>query len=176
VKTGFESWDVVGLFNWGENWAGKEHVEEGTRTISADLAALGLDPSAKYLVFDFWNEKFLGTFSGSVGVELAPRTCRVLAVRRVPAHPWFLSYNRHLTQGGVELRSVKWDKERRSLTGEQDAAPGYEYHIYFYAPENYTVASSTADGAEAAVERDGEVVKLRFKAGATRVEWEILFK
>jgi alpha-galactosidase len=176
VKTDFESWDVLGLFNWGENWAGRERIPEGTRTIRVDLASLGLDPAVPYLVFDFWNEKFLGEFSGSVGLELAPRTCRVLALRRRPAHPWFLSYNRHLSQGGVELRSVKWDEERKALAGEQDAVPGFEYHVYFYAPENYAAASAKVDGTKAVVERDGEVVNMRFKPDGKRVRWEVVFE
>ncbi|HUT54525.1 MAG TPA: alpha-galactosidase [bacterium] len=175
VKTDFESWDVVGLFNWGENWAGREHIPESARTIGADLATLGLDPSAQYLVFDFWNEKFLGVFSGSIGLELAPRTARVLAVRRLPGHPWFLSYNRHLSQGGVEIRSIKWDEEKGALAGEQDAVPGFNYHLYFFAPGNYTVASARVDGAGAGVEQEGEVVKLSFTAGGKRVKWEIFF-
>ena len=51
VKTPFEQWTVVALFNYEQGGA----VEKGV-----PLARLGLDAREKWLAFDFWQQRPLG--------------------------------------------------------------------------------------------------------------------
>jgi len=177
IKTDFEQWDLVGLFNWGKNWINRREIPEQTRTFSVKMSELGLDPSRKYLVFDFWNENFLGIFQEEIKLELAPHTSRVLAVRELKAHPWFLSYNRHLTQGAIEIKKMKWDDAGRVLTGIQEAVPGYEYHLYFYQPEGFKFSGAEVAGADFKSESAGKVITLIFiPKTKNQLTWRIKFQ
>jgi hypothetical protein len=56
VNKPFESWMVVERAAWEEKGLPEEKLA---------FAGLGLEPSTEYLVFDFWNERFIGSFTGS---------------------------------------------------------------------------------------------------------------
>jgi len=69
------------------------------------LADLGLDPDKEYYVFDFWEKKLMGSFSGSLPAgRVDPAfNCQVLIFRERLARPQVLATNRHITGGGVDL-------------------------------------------------------------------------
>ena len=41
---------------------------------------LGLDATASYVAFDFWNQKVLGVFSDEIAIDIEPHDTRVLAI------------------------------------------------------------------------------------------------
>lgn len=176
VATVFGGWDVVGLFNWGENWENGKHVPAAARDFRLEWEDLGIDPETWCLAFDFWNEKFLGRFQGGVSVRGEPETVRVLKIVTDPGHPWFLSSNRHITQGGIEVKSVEWDRKRRILGGGQEAVPGHRYHLFFYCPPGYAPLSARINGREVAIERDGDVLVLDHVSRSDRMSWRIYFQ
>jgi hypothetical protein len=175
VETDFDAWDVVGVFNWGESWQGREHISEEERSMEVELSDLGLDPNGKYLAFDFWNEELLGVFQGRIILELAPRTVRVLAVRPLPGHPRFVSYNRHITQGAIDIKNMGWDPEKKVLSGEQEAVPGYEYHLYFYCPAGFRLTSANAESAVVNTRQDGDLIRMDLVSGISFVRWRLSF-
>jgi hypothetical protein len=71
---------------------------------------LALDPAGEYYFYDFWNETFLGSKAGSEVLKqtLRPGEARMISVHRKTDHPQFLSTNRHVMQGYVELSQVRW--------------------------------------------------------------------
>lgn len=175
IRTDFDQWDIVGLFNWGKNWEGKKEIPEQTRLISVKLSALGLDPGKKYLVFDFWNERFLGIFENKISLEIAPRSVRVLAVRELKDRPWFLSYNRHFTQGAVDLKALKWDSERKTLCAKLDTVPGFEYHFYIYAPDGFRLDRTEVSEPGFQVRNFGNLIQVTFSARVSGSEAELCF-
>ena len=177
VATEWDRWEVVGLFNWGKNWSQGKKIPAATRTLAVEFSRLGLEPSEKYLVFDFWGEKFLGVAQDRLSVEVGSETARVLAVRKLPDHPWFLSYNRHLSQGGVEIKALHWDRESGVLSGTQEVAAGYEYHLYFYRPDSFRLVAAEVEGAPAKVSEEGPIARLSFTPpSATELKWELRFR
>ncbi len=50
------------------------------RKIVLNFGAAGLDPGRNYLLFDFWNQKFLGSFRGQYSVALKPHQCEVISI------------------------------------------------------------------------------------------------
>jgi len=177
IKTDFDSWEVLGFFNWGKNWIGKKEIPEQKRTISVKISALGLDPAKKYLVFDFWNEKFVGVFQNDIALELEPRTSAVLAVRELKDHPVFLSYNRHITQGAIEIKTIKWDAASKILAGSQDAVPGFEYRLYFYQPDGWNFSGAEVSAPGFKTEIDKNIVKLIFiPKTPCPINWRIKFQ
>ncbi|HIE53548.1 MAG TPA: alpha-galactosidase [Armatimonadetes bacterium] len=145
VETDWDAWQVVALFNW----TGEE------RTLSVDFAALRLDADADYLVWEHWSRELRGLFRRRVTVTLAPHTTQLLRIRRPLAHPWVLSTDMHLTQGGVELREVRWDGE--TLSGLARRAPGAQGTVFVYLP---------------ATEGIGEVIAVPLEFTAAEVRWE----
>ncbi len=97
------AWDVAGLFNY----SGRAAVKQ------LDLGRLRLD-SEKVHVFEYWTQKYLGVFESSATITciMAPYGGDLFAI--VPARderPVLISTSRHVSQGGLDLDSVAWDRE-----------------------------------------------------------------
>jgi len=90
---------------------------------------LGLGPAKKYYVYDFWNEKLVGVFPGSARLEqpLRPGEAGMMSVHEVESHPQFLSTNRHIMQGYVDLPRCEWDGNKRELRGTSKVVGGETY-------------------------------------------------
>jgi hypothetical protein len=122
-----EAWEVVGLFNLS--------AQPQPRVVS--FAKLGLDTNAEYLVFEFWEGKFLGRVKGGLEVMLPPESSRILSIRRVTDHPQLIGTGLHLLQGVHEVKSLKWDAKTGTLSGVYRRAPGVAGKAFFYLPEGW---------------------------------------
>jgi hypothetical protein len=169
--------DVVALYNWdGKNPA----------AVSASPARIGLPAAEEYVGFDFWANKFVPPFKGDVSAELQPRTCRVLAIRPVTAHPQVISTSRHITQGMVDLRGERWDTDKQELSGVSHVVGGEPYEVRIVVPigekswqiVGVTVsAEDTAAGVTTAYRQDGCGVRSALVSPASRaVKWIVKFK
>jgi hypothetical protein len=129
--------------------------------------ALGLDPSAEYHVYDFWNDRYVGKLKGTDTLRetLRPGEARMLSIRKDKKHPQVLSTNRHIMQGYYELSDVKWTG--KILTGKAKVVAGDPFKIVIacngYRPDGLLVAD---DLAVLTIERPAN----------ESVEWSITFK
>jgi hypothetical protein len=127
-----------------------------TRELSVALSgepvsgALGLDPAGEYYVYDFWNDRFVGRFRGRERLRqvLRPGEARMLSIHRVENHPQFLSTNRHVMQGYVDMVGTpKWDERRLRLTGRSKVIGGETYKFVLvgngYRPVGCAVSEGT---------------------------------
>ena len=139
---------------------------------------LGLDPSKEYAVFDYWEKRLLGTFSGSFAPgQVPPRyNSQVFVIRERVPHPQVLSTSRHITGGGVDLVDLAWDGAR--LSGRSHIVAGDPYEIYVTVPAGYAVGYATCGGVPAeAPRRDGAVAQLACRSDASRdVDWSVTFR
>ncbi|MGI6458865.1 MAG: hypothetical protein ACOX5J_02010 [Candidatus Hydrogenedentales bacterium] len=165
LRRPFGEWDVVSLFNFGEE----------PRRIETTLDALGLSEGT-YLFYDFWTGDW-GETSGKLGRELAPHSNAVLAVHRATAHPQFLSTDRHLTQGGISLETLAWDETVKSLSGVTQAIGGFPDTLVFRVPEGYTFVEAVADGAIVTHDTTASgLLSMTLSAAESRlVKWELRF-
>jgi hypothetical protein len=116
--------------------------------------SLGLDPKSKYYFYDFWNDRFAGRISGDgmLRQTLRPGEARMLSVHRVENHPQFLSTDRHLMQGYVDLAGVpQWDAEKKILHGTSRVVGGRKYQVVLALNGRRAVAAR-AEGGAAAIE------------------------
>lgn len=105
------------------------------------FADLGLPANTSYLVFDFWNEQFMGEFTEDFPAEaIAEGDCRVYAIRPSLGRPQVLSTNRHISQGAYELEDVAWDGT--ILSGKMNLPAGHEFSIFIYSPNEYKPANA----------------------------------
>jgi len=63
---------------------------------------LGLVLGKTYHAFDFWANEPMLDFTGSFKMQVAPRSCSVIAVRAGEVHPVVLSSSRRVTQGIID--------------------------------------------------------------------------
>jgi hypothetical protein len=141
-------WHQVTLFN--------NTLPTREETISVPLSgdisagALGLDPSAEYYVYDFWNNHFVGRFKGGSVLEqkLRPGEARMLAVHKVEPNPQFISTSRHIMQGDLDMigRPV-WDSKQHVLSGISKVIGGETYEIVIALNGFQATSTSAGDGA-----------------------------
>ncbi|OGV75302.1 MAG: hypothetical protein A3K19_18515 [Lentisphaerae bacterium RIFOXYB12_FULL_65_16] len=165
----FGAWDVVCLFNW----------TDADATVGFTIADLGLPrDERKYLLFDFWAQRFLGEFAGGFQGSLPPHSCRLLAVHSAAGRPQFLSTDRHITQGGTCLRALAWDDASCALTGETELVANHAQTLFVHVPAGYALQRATADGTETVqAEMGGDgVLTLTLKRAATgTAAWRLQF-
>jgi alpha-galactosidase len=103
VKRSFETWHIVGLFNW----------EAEERTAEFDLRTLPIDGAQH--VYEFWTQEHLGLVADRATFTLPAHGCCLLSVRPALDRPQLAGSTFHYTQGGVELLGQKWDGTILSL-------------------------------------------------------------
>jgi len=117
------------------------------------LGAMGLNKNQSYYLYDFWNDRFAGKYKGSDQVKqtLAVGEARMISVHEVKDHPQWISTNRHIMQGYVDLvKKPEWDAQERSLSGVSSIIGGEPYRITF-ALNNYSPLKLNVKGAEAEI-------------------------
>jgi hypothetical protein len=140
-------WHQLVLFNGGT----------GELTIEVPLAgdtafgAMGLDPGRAYLVHDFWHDRFAGRFAGTGALRqtLQAGEARMLAVHAARDHPQWISTDRHILQGYVDLvGKPRWDGSTRTLSGSASVVGGEAFRITL-ALNGHTPREATAGDAAA---------------------------
>jgi hypothetical protein len=125
---------------------------------------IGLSPTQDVIVYDFWGNQCLGTFTGSVTVSIPAQDTRILAVVPKLTVPQIVSTNRHITQGGVDLLHVSWNAGTRVLSGtSQCLVTGVPYTMALNIPAGFTLQSATMGGQTMTVTPGAD--------GVTRVTW-----
>jgi len=125
VKKSFGEWTVAGFFNSSDSEM-KEYVLPTDR--------LWLDNTKTYIAYDFWNSSFLGEMKNELKVKVPPSSVLLMSVHEKSDIPKFLSTDRHILQGAVELEDVRWDADKEILSGVSLGAPYSEYNVFIYVP------------------------------------------
>jgi hypothetical protein len=170
------SWHQVTFYNPGKT----------SKTISVDLSgdtafgALGLNPVKFYYVYDFWNNTFLGKISGGEILiqTLRPVEARMMSVHEALDRPQFISTNRHVMQGYVDIREMVWNERSSILSGESDVSADEEYKIVV-AGNGYKPVSCRVEKAESSVgtldtEENLSVLTIK-SCRSGKIRWEIEF-
>lgn len=144
----FGAWDVVALFNWTEE----------AQQIDCALEELGLN-SGNYVAYEFWTNQFLGVNDKGFGMNVPAHAVRLLAVHRVEERPQFLSSDRHISQGGVDLKGCVWNEDKKMLKVKFALVENNATTARFYLPEGFDVKYALCDGVklETRGEADGRV-------------------
>jgi hypothetical protein len=124
IRTAWENWHLLALFNYGES-----PLE---RNVS--LTSLGVQSTEHHVIWDFWNERYLGTATERVSVWAAPRSVTLLRISPMRKHPWLLSTDMHIRQGQVEIQKINWDGTARRLTISATRPKGYTSNLYLRVP------------------------------------------
>jgi len=129
---------------------------------------LGLDRNRDYLLFDFWNQKFLGKVHGEYSADLPAHACQVLSLRPAQDHPQLIGTDRHITMGAVELKDEKWDATKKELLLKIVLVENYPTTLTVYAAGR-RFREAKATGAEVQAGSEAETVRARLLSGKSGV-------
>jgi hypothetical protein len=168
IEKPFDQWDILTVFNWTDNVLEK----------NINLLDLGLLPAETYLVYDFWNQKFLGQFNTNISLSLKPGTVKLLSIRKMKNVPQVISTDRHITQGAVDLLNVKWDESNKTLQGQSKCPPDQPYTITVYAPKPYSFKKTTTTAIiKNTPQSHDKTIQLKItQKNNTPINWQIKFK
>ena len=121
---------------------------------------VGLDRNRDYVLFDFWNQKFLGKVRGEYSADLPAHACQVLSLRPAQGHPQLIGTDRHITMGGVELKDEKWDASKKELRLKIELVENYPTTLTIYTAGR-TFREAKAIGAEVQAGSEGETVRAK---------------
>ena len=127
AKRGGRPTDLIGLFNWSDAAPARVGVE---------LEQLGLPAGDKdrYVGFDYWENALVPPFTGRLRATLRPSSCRVVSIVPCEERPQLVGTSRHVTQGILDVKSVRWDAGEQILRGASVVVAGDPYELRITAP------------------------------------------
>ncbi len=150
--------------------------------IATDDGGLALNTGAHYYAFDFWNWKFVGRLPGNGRLEqtLRPGEARIVALHAVETHPQFISTNRHIFQGYVDLHQLPaWDEQTSTLSGASRTVAKEPYKVII-ATNGRVVKRYSAEGAAATIrvfDQQHSLVELSLESSEGKtVPWQVEFE
>lgn len=141
----------------------------------ADTGSLGVDPEGSYYLYDFWNDKMVGEFKGDGVIEVAlkPHQALSYSLHRKREHPQFLSTNRHIAQGLMDLKDVQWDAEALTYSGAALCVRGEPFEITI-ASNGHQVAEVSAQTVARTMSHGEDCVRLVLSShDSGEVKWTI---
>ena len=172
-----DDWHQVILYNDSDT------PKEFKLPISGNPAfgALGLDAGNPYYFYDFWNNSFLGQIPGDKILKqlVAPGEARMISVHAVKDCPQWISTDRHIMQGYVDLVSKPaWDPSGKTLSGISSVI-GHEPYLITIALNGYHPQGATAVGAEVNIllrKDNPDLADLIINSVENQdISWEIIF-
>ena len=128
IKKPFANWTVIGFFNAG--------LMEPVRK-KFPLNRFHIDPAKTYLVFDFWKKQFLGEVSNELEVTVQPGSVTLLSLHEKTGIPQFISTDRHVLQGAIELEEVNWNENNQTISGTSSGPLNSSHNVYVYVPGDH---------------------------------------
>ncbi|MEJ7736416.1 MAG: hypothetical protein WKF97_03225 [Chitinophagaceae bacterium] len=169
-------WSQVILCN---NTKEEKYVSAPLSGVQYETGSLGLNPDKKYYVYDFWNNHLVGILSGKnqLSQPLEGEQALGYSVHEVANHPQFISTNRHIMQGLMELSNVQWNNERKEYSGKAEIVGGETMEIVI-APNGNKAVKVKTDNGKASFKKTSDgllVLKISNKTNAA-INWKVIFK
>ena len=121
----WDAWDLVAVFNY----------QNKTLAQKIEFSRLDLPGNQPYLVWDFWNERYLGVHTGSLDLNVPPQSVRLLRIARRRGHPWVASTDMHIRQGQAEIEACRWDEAKMELTVEARRPAQQRGNVFVHVPK-----------------------------------------
>jgi hypothetical protein len=170
VERPFGRWTLLAVFN-------PDLTEASTRKFR--LERLGLDPAKTYVAFDFWKQRLAAEVRGELEVTVQPGSVTLLTLHERSGKPQFVSTDRHVSQGGLEIEDLSWDERTRTLSGTSTGPLHSAHQVFVYVPD---ALDWTWDGSALFRDHDAyslklvdrHLIRVHVRLGASgKVRWEI---
>jgi len=148
----------VALFNWTDEPA----------EIGVDWKEIGEPDDKAFLAWEFWTETWQGRLTGRLEMQVPPRSVRLVALQPDLGRVQFLSSDRHVTQGAVELKGQTWAEG--TCTAVLNVIGGFPLTARFAVPDGVSVKGvKVPDGVTATTrtEAGGKVLAVTLSTEKT---------
>ena len=174
-----DAWHQLTLYNNQNEQKKNFNISLSNKNVEGGLS-LAKDKS--YYLFDFWNQHFIGKLSGNSLLDqtLRPAEARMISIHEVKDYPQFISTNRHLMQGYIDLDEVKWNGEQNKLSGTANVTENEAFKI-IVASNEFLPLSIKADNQGSFIDidplsQDGLYEIIIENPRSAPVQWEVKFK
>ncbi|MFA5816768.1 MAG: alpha-galactosidase [Bacteroidales bacterium] len=175
-RTSFNDLFLMEINKPYENWVILGRTGDHVKYI--EFERIGLAPGKKYIVFDFWHKKYLGSFYEGFAPGSIDSTykCQLFCIRKEETHPQLVATNRHISCGALEVKNVSWHDNR--LSGESELVANDDYVIYTSEPEGFVFFEISCDGTDVSNSRTKNGLReIHLKSPQKKiVRWEIAYK
>jgi hypothetical protein len=160
-------WNVVGVFNW----------EDTTQKVEIPFEKLGLSRDESYLVYESWGNEFLGELKESIKIEINPTSLKIFAIHEQEGRPVILSTSRHLTQGAIDLKEVRWNQKKLTIEGQSVNLVRGDYALIVWIPPGYKFVKADTAVKYETTEISPPVLKVTLKLGKDKpLGWKLQFE
>ncbi|MCS4226542.1 hypothetical protein [Sphingobacterium sp. BIGb0165] len=171
------NWHQLTLYN---DHLTQENTIEVFPSKSLNEGGMQLDKKGQFYLYDFWNDKFLGLVDHSTKIvqSLRPGEARMIAVHRKEDHPQFISTNRHIMQGYIDLRDVLWNNKGQQLLGTSSVVQDdpYELVIACNGKKPKKIVISSGSGKILPLDEKNGIYKLHIMSNENaEIKWRISF-
>ena len=125
VKKDWGEFDVVAVYNFASEPL-KEEIA---------LERLRLKPDAEYIVWEFWNEEYVGLMRDRLTAQVPPGSVRIYRLVENTGRPVVLATDLHMTMGEMEIESCAWDEPSGTLSGRAVRPSGERGNVFLWAPK-----------------------------------------
>ncbi len=149
---------------------GKENSESG----------LGLNSNKYYHLFDFWNNQYIGKIKGNgfLNQKLRPGEARMISIHEAEVNPQFISTDRHIMQGFIDLKYCIWNADLKQLSGESEVVKNDPYKIIIAANGLKPISCTSNAGKVDLVlfDKDNDLYELTLSALENQIiKWVVQF-
>ena len=176
-------WHQLTLYN-----PSLDSLNQHTKNFEVNLGAslneggLGLLTDRNYYLYDFWNDNLIGKLKGKEVLNQKLRTgeTRMISIHAEENHPQFISTNRHIMQGLVDMPVLpSWQESGNKLIGKSKVVGGEVYKVVI-ALNGYKPILSKAVNTNSKIESIKNEPGLALLSISSEkneeVEWSIVFK
>lgn len=157
--------DVVAVYNFSPE----------TLRLPVALTRLGLIPATDYLVWEFWDERYIGRVRDQWDALVPPGEVKVYRLVRDEGRPVLLGTDLHVLMGEMEVEACAWDPVKRTFSGRAVRPPGERGSIFLHAPNNVRVANPRGHW----IAKDGRdqslIIRCALEFSAGSAEWCVGF-
>ncbi len=140
-----------------------------------------MDDGKQYYVYDFWNDHFNGLINGNEKLkqQLRAGEARMMSVHAKEDHPQFISTNRHIMQGYVDLKDVSWNDKNKTLSGEAAIVADDSYTIII-ATNGYKLKDTNVNSGNTVISKMNEangLIYLNISSDQNKeIKWSVSFR
>lgn len=165
IRADWGEYDVVAVYNFGRDLLRQ----------STDMRRLRLDPSATYLVWEFWASGFVGPMTGTLDTDVPPGAVRIYRLVRDPGHPVLLGTDMHLLMGEQEITACHWDAETRTLSGTAVRPAGERGSVFIHAPADLRVVNPAGHWIAKDARDSTLIIRVPLALERGHADWSIRF-
>ncbi len=135
---------------------------------------LGLEEGKTYHAFDFWEEKYLGSYEGKLPCkELKVGQCQIVALRETKGVPQLIASSRHVSMDAVSVKKAEFDNNELKL--ELESVKEATNHYYIHVPKKYMLLEVQSEEKDISLEKQEEIAVISVTAHTDRTRLTLSF-